>query len=386
MRFAFLIGLLILPVSWLYGLDVKFYPQDKVYLFESSPEHGLNSVLIQNIGILQADDKEVDLQSVTVEIIDGDQVRQSLTYRKPDIENAAKKLAALQQQGILKLLEFQFPINTFLTKDVVLSSTTKLTQGQAVILPHTIFEVKGQPQKVRVQVEGADSSRQTVKAEGTLAIVPFQSAIEYDFPLRGTWYIGASGNFHSHHRWAAMEEFALDIIQFRERSKSYKTTGTSSQDYFAFGQDVIAVADGTIVEVVDKYADDDAKLKKENETYEQYDQRIQSEQMQALAQDPYTVAGNYIVIRHNDSEYSMYAHLKSGSVKMKKGDVVKRGQVIASVGNTGSSTEPHLHFQLQNGSDPLRSRALPVRFRNVVVEMLGYKGRQLQSGWIVTAE
>jgi murein DD-endopeptidase MepM/ murein hydrolase activator NlpD len=386
MRFAFLIGLLILPVSWLYGLEVKFYPQDKIYLFESSPEHGLNSVLIQNIGILQADNKEVDLQSVTVEIIDADQVRQSLVYRKPEIENAAKKLAALQQQGILKLLEFQFPVNTFLTKDVVLSPTTKLAQGQAVILPHTVFEVKGQPQKVRVQVEGLDASAQNVKAESTIPIVMFQSAIEYDFPLRGTWYIGASGTLHSHHRWAAMEEFALDILQFRERSKSYRTNGTTSQDYFAFGQDVISVADGTVVEAVDKYSDDDTKLKQENETYDQYDQRIQSFQMEGLQKDPYSVAGNYIVIKHNDSEYSMYAHLKSGSVKIKKGDAVKRGQIIASVGNTGSSTEPHLHFQIQDGSDPLRSRALPVRFRNVFVEMLGYKGRQLQSGWIVTAE
>lgn len=158
MRFAFLIGLLILPVSWSYGLEVKFYPQDKVYLFESSPEHGLNSVFIQNIGILQADDKEIDLQSVTVEIHEGNQAKQNLIYRKPDIENAAKKLSALQQQGVLKLLEFQFPVNTFLTKDVVLSPTTKLAQRQAVILPSTIFEVKGQPQKVHVQVEGVDST------------------------------------------------------------------------------------------------------------------------------------------------------------------------------------------------------------------------------------
>lgn len=386
MGFAFLIGLLILPVSFLYGLEVRFYPGDKVYLFESSVEHGLNSLVIQNIGILQNEDKELDLQSVTVEIMEADQVRQSLTYRKPEIEKAAKGLATLQQQGILKLLEFQFPISKFFGEEVVLSASTKLTHAQAVILPHTVFEVKGQPQSVRVKVEGVDPAGQNVKAEGSIPISMFQSAIEYDFPLRGTWYIGASGTLHSHHRWAAMEEFALDILQVAERSKSYKTTGLTSQDYFAFGQDVIAVADGTVVEAADKYADDDAKLKQENETYDQYDQRIQSEQMQSLAQDPYTVAGNYIVIRHNDSEYSMYAHLKKGSVKIKKGDVIRRGQVIASVGNTGSSTEPHLHFQLQDSSDPLRSRALPVRFRNAVVEMLGYKGRQLQSGWIVTAQ
>ncbi|MCI0444463.1 hypothetical protein L0152_14800 [bacterium] len=76
MRFAFLIGLLILPVSLLQALEVRFYPGDKVYLFESSVEHGLNSLVIQNIGILQAEDKELDVQSVTVEIVEGNQVRQ----------------------------------------------------------------------------------------------------------------------------------------------------------------------------------------------------------------------------------------------------------------------------------------------------------------------
>jgi murein DD-endopeptidase MepM/ murein hydrolase activator NlpD len=386
MRFAFLIGLLILPGSLLQALEVRFYPGDKVYLFESSVEHGLNSLVIQNIGILQAEDKELDVQSVTVEIVEWDQVRQSLTYRKPDIEKAAKGLFVLQQQGILKLLEFEFPISTFLGKDVVLSSSQKLAHGQAVILAHTVFEVKGQPQNVRVRVESVDSSGQTIRAEGSIPISAFQSATEYDFPLRGTWHIGASGTFHSHHRWAAMEEFALDIVQLGNASKTYKTRGLTSQDYFAFGQDVIAVADGTVVEAMDQYSDNDAKLKQENETYDQYDQRIQSEQMQALQQNPYTVAGNYIVIRHSDNEYSMYAHLKKGNMKVKKGDVVKQGQVIASVGNTGSSTEPHLHFQIQDSSDPLRSRALPVRFRNAVVEMLGFKGRHLQSGWIVTTQ
>jgi peptidase M23-like protein len=373
------------PVSWLYGLEVKFYPQDKVYLFESSPEHGMNSLLIQDIGIWQNEDKEVDLQNVTVEVLESDQVRQSFIYTKPDIEKTAKKLSAMQQQGILKLLDFQLPISTFLGKDVMMSSSTKLTHGQGIILLHTAFEVKGQPQNVRVRVESMDSAGQIVKAEGSIPISVFQSVVEYNFPLRGTWYIGASGTFHSHHRWAAMEEFALDIVQLGNSSRTYKTKGLSSQDYFAFGQDVVAVADGTVVAVVDQYEDDDTKLKQENETYEQYDQRIQSFQMEGLQKDPYSVAGNYIVIRHNDSEYSMYAHLKKGSVKIKKDDVVKHGQVIASVGNTGSSTEPHLHFQLQDGTDPLHSRALPVRFKNAEVEMLGYRDRNLQSGWIVTA-
>jgi murein DD-endopeptidase MepM/ murein hydrolase activator NlpD len=246
--------------------------------------------------------------------------------------------------------------------------------------------VKGQPEQLRVRAHSVDSSNKKIEAEASIAILEYKTKTEHDFPLTGTWYVGASGTFHTHHRWVAMEEFALDILQLGSESKSYKTNGVTSGDYVGFGKDVIASADGTVVGAVDQYEDDDAKLKKENETYEQYDQRIMMEQMTSLQKDPNAIAGNYVVIKHADAEFSFYAHLKKGSVKVKKGDVIKRGQSIGSVGNTGSSTEPHLHFQLQDSADPFQARALPIRFRNAVVDMLGFKGRHLQSGWIVTAK
>ncbi len=91
-----------------------------------------------------------------------------------------------------------------------------------------------------------------------------------------------------------------------------------------------------------------------------------------------------MVIRHASGEFSHYGHLKQGSVRVKAGDAVKRGQVIGQLGHTGNSTEPHLHFQLTDGPDSMYSRGIPITFKNVV-STLGMSGNVLQTGWIVTA-
>jgi murein DD-endopeptidase MepM/ murein hydrolase activator NlpD len=65
--------------------------------------------------------------------------------------------------------------------------------------------------------------------------------------------------------------------------------------------------------------------------------------------NPYMAYGNVVMIEHADRVHSVYAHLKPGSIKVKPGDRVKRGQVIAACGNSGNTTEPHLHFQLMDG-------------------------------------
>jgi murein DD-endopeptidase MepM/ murein hydrolase activator NlpD len=93
-----------------------------------------------------------------------------------------------------------------------------------------------------------------------------------------------------------------------------------------------------------------------------------------------------VVVRHGGGEHSHSVHLKPGSVRVRPGDPVQRGQPIGQLGHSGNSTEPHLHFQLTDGPDPLYSRGLPILFSNVIVEGLEYEGRLLQTGWIVTTK
>ena len=76
---------------------------------------------------------------------------------------------------------------------------------------------------------------------------------------------------------------------------------------------------------------------------------------------PADMAGNFVVLQHRANEYSAYFHLKPG-LAVRQGMSVRAGQPIGYCGNSGNSREPHLHWQLQDGPDPLRANGLPARF------------------------
>ncbi len=73
------------------------------------------------------------------------------------------------------------------------------------------------------------------------------------------------------------------------------------------------------------------------------------------------------MIKHNDQEYSFLAHFIPGSIKVKEGDTVKRGQVIGKCGNSGHSTEPHLHFHFQDHPNFYLGRGIPIKFKDLKI-------------------
>jgi murein DD-endopeptidase MepM/ murein hydrolase activator NlpD len=84
-------------------------------------------------------------------------------------------------------------------------------------------------------------------------------------------------------------------------------------------------------------------------------------------------AGNSVVISHGNSEFSVMMHMQKGSVRVTKGQSVKRGDVIGLIGSSGDSFGPHLHFQVQTGPDLFRYPSVPVVFENL-------KGKPLARG------
>ena len=125
-----------------------------------------------------------------------------------------------------------------------------------------------------------------------------------------------------------------------------------------------------------------ATLRQPGETLDAYGERVGAYQMQLVATDIKAIAGNYVLIDHGNSEFSLYAHLKPGSMTVKVGDVVTSGQPIAKLGSSGNSTEPHLHFQVCDRAEPLTCAGVPINFTNIELPYADYP-RPLQSGDIV---
>ena len=170
----------------------------------------------------------------------------------------------------------------------------------------------------------------------------------YILPFAGKWTVVNGGLTKKlSHSWILpSQRYAYDFIILDNEGKSSSGDRRSLNSYYCYDKDIVAPADGKVVSLYDKYKDSFVDGKKGY-------------------CDSNHIAGNYIVIKHNDSEYSAIAHLVPGSLKVKKGDIVKQGQVIAKCGNSGNSSEPHIHFQLQSGKSFFLSAGLPIAFTDV---------------------
>jgi murein DD-endopeptidase MepM/ murein hydrolase activator NlpD len=166
-------------------------------------------------------------------------------------------------------------------------------------------------------------------------------------PVAGTVLVAWGGDTpeQNHHHAHPVQKFAFDFGGVPSvLGQRYEGTGGANEDYFIFSRPVLCSLDGVVVEAVDGIRDNPPK-----QLYE----RMPS--------------GNYVLIRHGDAVYSHSSHLKFGSVTVKAGDRVQRGQVVAQCGNSGRSTEPHLHFHLQSDDRTGRPTPLKCWFRKLHV-------------------
>jgi len=170
---------------------------------------------------------------------------------------------------------------------------------------------------------------------------------DYILPFIGKWTVFNGGvNAGLHHGGSISQKYAYDFIIANDEGKSFEGDGRAVQNYFCYDKAVVAPADGTIV-VAKKKAKDSFV-----------------DGLTAYC-DSFDLRGNYIVIKHHDNEYSLTAHLAPNSITVNVGDQVKQGDVIAKCGNTGNSSEPHIHFQLQTGKSFFLSAGLPIAFSNI---------------------
>jgi hypothetical protein len=178
-------------------------------------------------------------------------------------------------------------------------------------------------------------------------------------PLRGKhWCVGGGYSGKLGHRRAmfpidnhlfAAQTYAIDWEQLNDENLSCTGDPKKDESYPGYGNAVYAVADGTVYGTKEGFKNQvpGTAVGKERISYP---------------------GGNSITIDIGNGLYAFYAHLKPGSIKVKQGEQVKRGQVIAELGNSGNSSDPHLHMHITTGPSPLASAAFPYVFDKFEVE------------------
>jgi Peptidase family M23 len=147
------------------------------------------------------------------------------------------------------------------------------------------------------------------------------------------------------HSWNLIaQRYAYDLVKVGDEGKRYEGDGRTLVSYHAFGQPVLAPADGLVVAARDGSRD--------------YP-RPGSGSIDWRASD---FRGNHVVLRHEGEIYSLVAHLRRGSVRVRPGDVVHQGERLGECGNSGHSTEPHIHFQAQDSPNFYLTIGVPVVF------------------------
>lgn len=146
-------------------------------------------------------------------------------------------------------------------------------------------------------------------------------------PFDGAWTVfwgGDTREINQHHD-VQNQRYAFDFLICDSTGKTYRGSGVRNEDYLAFGQPVLSPADGVVTDVITGVRDNVPG-----------------------SMNPYSALGNAVCIEHRANEVSVIAHFKHGSILVKTGDMVKKGQILGLCGNSGNSSEAHIHYHLQN--------------------------------------
>ena len=160
--------------------------------------------------------------------------------------------------------------------------------------------------------------------------LPARNTTKLQLPFKGEWTVFWGGDTKelNYHVESLAQKNAFDILVMDSKGSTHWSDGQRNEDYYAFGKEILAPCDGEIVLVVDGV--------KDNKPGEM---------------NSFNLGGNMIIIKAAQNEYLVFCHFRHQSIQVKEGQKVKQGQLLGSCGNSGHSSEPHLHFHIQNVED-----------------------------------
>jgi hypothetical protein len=211
-----------------------------------------------------------------------------------------------------------------------------------------------------VPVVPPDAPLQSI-VEGGFVVPSAAPAVVLGPPLRGDGWLASHGlsNDSSHRRTLLAidgkariaQRFAIDFTRIGADGNAFRGDPAKNANWTPYGADVLAVADGTVTDVQDGIPENDPTSDKK-----------------AVPITLTTVGGNYVLLDIGSGRFAFYAHLQPRSLRVRKGERVTRGQVLAKLGNSGQADAPHLHLHIVDGPSPLGAEGVPMVFDSFVLQ------------------
>jgi murein DD-endopeptidase MepM/ murein hydrolase activator NlpD len=306
------------------------------------------------------------------------------------VENSGKETLLIQRieltvfdkQGRLIQRKFLDDNGTRPNIQTIANREIEAGKAQLIFNPFYDFEADVELGKLRYRfslVAKADEKR-LFEAEVAATPLAYPGKTRLLFPLRGRSIVYDGHDFYAHHRrfdflnpflqqfgfHSNFMRYAYDFCPVNEQGEMYKGKAENNADWIGFGASVYATGEGRVAAMFDGMAD--------NRSFNEAE----------IPTRPMVIFGNYVVIDHRNGEFSLFAHLQQGSVKVKPGQLLRRGQMIARIGASGSANIPHLHYELRTGTG-IDAEGLPSYFSNFR-RLLGAKSTLLQRGQLDTGD
>lgn len=241
------------------------------------------------------------------------------------------------------------------SKGIELSARYFSAQDETFDLRHDFTEpVKLKVDRLAYTLELRPARGAALRRTLEVPVTYYRQKAKLVFPLKGPFMV-TRGHVTDggHAEWS--QHYAYDVMGLGPHYKPVRTNGETNEDFYGWGQEVVAPGDGVVTYARDDVPDNRKPGEREREL------------LLKLPEPRWAVAGNVVVIDHGSGEFSILGHLRRGSVRVRAGERVRAGQVVGQLGNSGNSGGPHLHYQLTAGPELFRFDGLPSRFDNLEV-------------------
>ena len=266
------------------------------------------------------------------------------SFRGPELENMVIPVERLSSAASPSEYKGSLAIGEGRAALIFMDLTLRPGMYSPAELHHrfSIFVARKTPPNIEATINGPEV---TVVQEPT----PVLQA-----PLRGSRWVAFNALGAKDHRRGPNavdgreripQRFAIDWMLLGPDGTLFHGDGKSNTDFYGYGAEVLAVADGRVADTKDGEAE-----------------YVGSNERSARKITIDNALGNGVVLDIGAGRCAVYAHLQPGSLKVKIGDQVKSGQVLALLGNSGNSDSPHLHFQLVDRASPMASEGIPYEF------------------------